>query len=1395
MFNTRKLSQHFFLIAFLFAFSVIVPQHYSVRTYTIEDGLPTNVVNDVIQDNSGRMWFATEFGISVYDGTTWTNFSKKDGLNTEYYFRLKNDALGTIWALPQFSKVNLQFYKNDKWFTLPPNPFLTRSELNTAFDIKYVDGKPVLMTATESAVYLFKDNKWSDLGKNHRQFRKGATTINQFNGKFYISTHFGAFITDGFSFDESINSVLNTPSRLVLATGLDSNNGINKLWLLGRDWIGYYDLDIKKFVLVKTDFFLKTYPTFGRNFIVPDKINRLFFGNDREKFFLELSTNIIKPLGMDKGFTSEGSSNAFIDRENNIWIPSTRGVDKITNTPFTNYFRKDGLAENEVCSIEEIGPGEYFFGQNYGFTVFKNDKYVSFNHENRMPKNFSSGRVMDACRDKQGNIYFAATYAGLGKYSIDGKLTWILDSNNGEIGYTAVQFDNKGQLWIGSLNGLYKYVNGKLIQISKVDVRFQMIRQIYFSTNGKIYITSNGGLFNLENNSIVPATNENSQGSYYSIHDYKNGSFLAGKNSGVYLIENKKVSKFKFGSFTIDRKVFFIEKDEKGNFWFGTDDGVFWWNGTLLRRFSMEDGLSGRETNRFAWLNDSSGKIWIGTDRGLSCYQPDYDVPESAPVIQNVFLSDIRDSTYSLKENLVFPFSNNTFRISVIAISFKDEKRIYYRMKLTGFDKEWLSLGTSNSSRYTNLNAGEYRLSIQAKKANGSWSNSYTSGLITIKPPFYVTWWFAGSVAILLFSVLKFIYSYNTQRKYSNQLEKEVALRTKELLASEQKMKALIENSPTLISTLDKSGIIQFINKDLDPFVKNKIVGHSLLELYPEHMHHEILELMDRVFSDKQTVSFSYRYDQFSKPLYLESYVSPIISADGTVDEAVLISLDQTEKKKSEDEIKTIEEKQNAILKAIPIILYNDSNKEGEPVSWVSESVKPITGFTQENYYTGKIKWRERIHPDDLASVLNEFERLKENKTLTLEYRWRTADDKYKWFLDFISPIKTYEDGKVEFFGIWLDINDRKRAQYRLEMLNEYFLKFGADPSKNINKIVQLCGQELNASIALYNKFHGDKLISVGHWGTPEDFNPVDNAEGHICTDLIKSNTTETKFISDLTQTKYIHTDPLVANFGMKTYLGFPVRFGDSTKGSLCVVFDKYEQPSEDDYKFLNILGAAIVIEEERRSALEMLQESVAEKETLLREVYHRVKNNLQVISSLLYLQATGVKDSAILGLLQESQNRVRSMALVHESLYNSKNLNEVELKGYINNLINHLKESYQIINRTNFEVNIEDVALSIDKAIPCGLVINEIITNSFKYGHPEDTFKDLRVSISVRKSESTIKLIIRDNGNGLPDTINFEGKNKTLGINLIQKLTKQLDGTLTYNTDGGAKFTIEFPL
>lgn len=1382
------------LLTLLLFNTLVFSQRHTINTYTIEDGLPTNVVNDVVQDNSGKMWFTTEIGVTSYDASSWRNYGEADGLVPANYTRIKKDAHGTLWIVSQFAMSPIRFFHNERWHSFKKINYNYGDQTFTTFDVKIVSGKPVLLAGTEKSLYMFKDEKWHDLGKLYRQLLGNVTSVNLIGNKFYVTNNNGIFVIDESSFDASINSIIKSPSRQILATGFDDSYGINKIWLLGRDWIGYYDLDIRKFVLVKSNFYLKVFPTFEKAFIVSDKINNLFFGNARETFDLELSSKKIIHLGMNNGFTSEGCSNIFIDRESNVWFPSARGVDKMTNILFTNYYRKDGLAENEVVSIEEMNPGEYFFGHNYGFTILKNDKYTTFNHENRMPKNLSSGRVMDACRDKSGNIYFAATFAGLAKYSKDGTVTWLSDSRNGEIGFTAVQFDPRGQLWVGSLTGLYVYSNGNLIKVSEVENKFQLIRQIYFSSSGKQFITSSGGLYTLKNNKLVPAVIESEQGSFFSIHDYKEGTQLVGKNNGLYLLENKRIKKFSLGSFTIDRKIFFIEQDKKGNFWFGTDDGVLWWDGKSVRKFSMENGLSGRETNRFAWLNDSKDKVWIGTDRGLSCYQSEYDIKETVPVIQTVFLTDLHGTIYSLMNDLEFSFLNNTFSVTGKAISFRDEKRINYRMKLSGFDNTWLNISNSNTSRYTNLPHGEYRLYVQAKNSNGAWSKPFVSGLIIISRPFYMTWWFASSLSFALLSSLLFLYSYSSQKKYSAQLEKDVAEATFELYASEQKMKALIENSPTLITTLDSEGNVLYINRNLEQIEKDKIVGRNVLEFFPEKLHSGIKDALESVFQRKQTILFQHLFTQFSSPIFLENHISPIVTADGMVKEAVVISIDQTARMKSENEKRIIEEKQNAILSALPIILYNDTTIKNAPPSWIGESVLAITGFTQEDHYSGKVVWRDRLHPDDAPRILQEFEHLEESKPLTLEYRWLTADGKYKWFLDFVSPIQILDNGAVEFFGIWLDITERKRAQYRLEMLNQYFLKFGTNPNENINKIVQLCGQELNASVAFYNCLIDGKLVSVGMWGTPEDYNPVDNPEGHICSEIINSASKEPTYIADLSKSKYIHTDPIVAKYGMKTYLGFPVQFGNTTCGSLCVVFKEFDEPTEDDFKFLNILGAAIAVEEERRSAMQLLKESVKEKETLLREVYHRVKNNLQVISSLLFLQATNIKDKALLAMFQESQSRVRAMALVHESLYKSSNLTDIDFNEYIENLIKHLKDSFQINNDIKIVLEKEKVTLNIDKAIPCGLILNELITNSFKYAHSSYADSPLTITISVKPVDGNIKLVVSDNGKGLPASVKLDGSTKTLGINLIRKLTSQLDGKVEYEYDEGAKFTIGFP-
>jgi PAS domain S-box-containing protein len=169
---------------------------------------------------------------------------------------------------------------------------------------------------------------------------------------------------------------------------------------------------------------------------------------------------------------------------------------------------------------------------------------------------------------------------------------------------------------------------------------------------------------------------------------------------------------------------------------------------------------------------------------------------------------------------------------------------------------------------------------------------------------------------------------------------------------------------------------------------------------------------------------------------------------------------------------------------------------------------------------------------------------------------------------------------------------DLRKAEERIEKLNECFLRFRADPDWNINCLVTLAGELLGATCALYNRLDQGLLCSIGQWNTPSDFNAVDKPEGHICNDLIKRISEEVFVVRNLPKTSYAQTDPNVKRYKLQTYMGKTVTFGGVHVGSLCVVYQKDVRPSEEDKKLLGLLAAAIGVEEERKQALLHMQDS-----------------------------------------------------------------------------------------------------------------------------------------------------------------------------------------------------------
>ena len=214
----------------------------------------------------------------------------------------------------------------------------------------------------------------------------------------------------------------------------------------------------------------------------------------------------------------------------------------------------------------------------------------------------------------------------------------------------------------------------------------------------------------------------------------------------------------------------------------------------------------------------------------------------------------------------------------------------------------------------------------------------------------------------------------------------------------------------------------------------------------------------------------------------------------------------------------------------------------------------------------------------------------------------------------------------------------------------------------------------------------------------------------------------------------------------------------------------------------------------ERKITEKKLYDQVKEKEVLLKEIHHRVKNNLQIISSLLGLQSQYINDKNMLSVFKESQARIRSMALVHENLYQSQDLAHINLGKYIIKLVSDLYHTYNINYRViNIKTDLQDIFLNIEYAIPCGLIINELVSNSLKYAFP-DTFQgDCYISIILKEIDDKIEIVVQDNGVGFPQNIDLHNT-PSLGLHLVSILAEeQLDGRVVLEKGTGTKFTIDF--
>jgi PAS domain S-box-containing protein len=222
------------------------------------------------------------------------------------------------------------------------------------------------------------------------------------------------------------------------------------------------------------------------------------------------------------------------------------------------------------------------------------------------------------------------------------------------------------------------------------------------------------------------------------------------------------------------------------------------------------------------------------------------------------------------------------------------------------------------------------------------------------------------------------------------------------------------------------------------------------------------------------------------------------------------------------------------------------------------------------------------------------------------------------------------------------------------------------------------------------------------------------------------------------------------------------------------------------------ILGMVMDITDRKKST-EKIKAALREKEILLKELHHRVKNNMQVISGLIELQSQQLENENAREIFNETRDRVSSMALIHENLYKASDLGNINFAEYIKTLTNHLFYSYNVdFSVVQLKTDVRDVFLDVQVGIPCGLIVNELVSNSLKHAFPEGRRGEVIVSL-VPGDEGQYMLIVKDNGKGFPKNLDFRNT-KSLGMQLVTMLVEQLEGTIELRRDEGTEFIISFP-
>ena len=810
----------------------------SFSTFRVLQGLKTNDIFPMIQDKAGNLWISCfEGGVCKYDGRSFTNYTTAQGLSNDDVWSMLEDSKGNLWFGTLLGGLNKFDGKSFTHYTTKEG--LSSNDVLSILE----DKKGNLWFGTGDGGI----NKYNGETFTHYTTKQGLpgnhvrTIIEDSKGFLWFATRGGISKFDGKSFSNytTEQGLSNTDVMCILQ---DRN---------GNFWFSTYGGGVNKFDgRIFENYSVEQGLPDGHVYnMLEDRTGNLWFAMYSE-YVIKYDGKSFTQFGTEQGLSNSKVHSMLEDKAGNLWFGTNDGLCKYNGKIFTHFNSGIGFSQKVIINIHEDKMGDLWMGiYGDGIKKFDGKSVIHYTTE----QGLSDNRVMCLLKDSNEVLWIGTHFGGLNKF--DGNSFIHFENFPQNTGIWTMLKDSKGNIWIGTSKGLYKFDGKNFTHFGTAQgLSWESIISICEDKNGNLWLgTELDGVINKLDLSAAETGQYSfthydiKQGSglslVYSIIEDKTGTLWFGtSNGGVIKFDGKSFTRYTTAQGLSNNSVNSIVEDKTGTLWFLTENGLcrmpLHENNdvenskrghrqiSLFKTYLHADGFFGVGSHYNSMILGRDGNIWAGAGNWLTCYHPEGDIPDTIPPqiklrgislfnenINWLNLEKKKDTTlilgngtrfrnfdfsgltpwYNQPEDLQLAFNNNYITFQFIGITTNRPKEVRYRYFLDGLDENWSTITDKPEATYNDLPPGNYTFKVKAVNGEGYWSNEYNYPF-TIRAPWWQTLWFRIALSICLVALFYGLLRWRFHQKFRIQLEnseKEKRLAELQLKTTELEMQAL----------------------------------------------------------------------------------------------------------------------------------------------------------------------------------------------------------------------------------------------------------------------------------------------------------------------------------------------------------------------------------------------------------------------------------------------------------------------------------------------------------------------------------------------------------------------------------------------------------------------------